>query len=473
MLVLCVLAISSSLFAGSVDYLGNQSAKYMMTYSRNASTDASADIVNFNPAGAAYLPQGLYFSLSNQTLIKPYSQDIETDLTALGNGAGVADKDNDSSQDLPTYSLPNFNVAYSFGQMGSGKLAVFMAAGVIAGGGKLDWEDGTGGTTFALSSISVSCAGAGSDQGDIASQSFTAHSVYYGIGVGGAYSFFNDMISLSLGGRYVMGQRDFTLDATYAVGTELNGEYSYKAHGFTPIAGITVKPISGLNLAMRYEHETNLKFKYKEETFKTSGGTALQRGTLATVAGTVLSRAGIEDGKKFTYNLPQILGMGAEYQINNELTVMTAVNLYFLSLSDMGKVYDSGTGNKVCDLNDYFGTGYEVSLGATYMLMKKLKIGAGFLYTVSGAKKSYFENQYTMLNCSANPPLDSVGIGLGGTYSIENIGLDITLVGGWIHYLPLDYEFASEGAAAAAIAGASGTYAKDVYNIALGLGYKM
>jgi hypothetical protein len=72
--VLCALFSASGLFAGSLDYLSNQSARYAMTFSRNAATDA-ADIVAYNPAGTALLPQGLSIDISNQTLIKPYEQE--------------------------------------------------------------------------------------------------------------------------------------------------------------------------------------------------------------------------------------------------------------------------------------------------------------------------------------------------------------------------------------------------------------
>jgi hypothetical protein len=84
-LALCALASASTAFAGSVDYLCNKSAKYMMTYTRNGSVEASADIVAYNPAGTAMLPKGLYFDISNQSLVlMPYRQDSEIEYTATG-----------------------------------------------------------------------------------------------------------------------------------------------------------------------------------------------------------------------------------------------------------------------------------------------------------------------------------------------------------------------------------------------------
>jgi long-chain fatty acid transport protein len=482
MLVLAALVIGmGGVFAGSVDYLSNQSAKYIMTFSRNASTDASADIVAFNPAGTALMPQGLYIDISNQTLFKPYSTESKTNLSTAANSAPVnmADKDSTLEQNKPTYFLPNAYVAYNLGQVGPGKLAIYGQTGIIAGGGSLKWDDGTAGTTFALSAIGVSTAagllGAGSPTlGDIASQSFEASSIYYGIAVGSSYSI-NDMISGSLGGRYVIATRSLKLDAEYTSGTNVSGEYTYEAKGFTPILGVAIKPLKELTFAARYEFETKLEFKYKEEGLSTSGGNAFQNGALLNGAKSVLSRAGIADGNKFNYNLPQIISLGGEFTIIPALSVMSSANFYLLKYTDMGKVYDSskavGT-NEVGDLNDYFGIGYELSVGATYLVLPELKIGAGCMYTESGAKDSYFNNQYTKLVASGNPPLDSISISCGATYAI-NKNFEITLSALWTHYIPFDYSYAVQGTTAGAITDVSGTYKKDVYDIGLGASFKM
>jgi UPF0716 family protein affecting phage T7 exclusion len=78
LLVLATIMVGSAVFAGSIDYLSNQSARYLMTFSRNAATDA-ADIANYNPAGTAFLAPGLTIDFSTQTLFKPYSQKTTID----------------------------------------------------------------------------------------------------------------------------------------------------------------------------------------------------------------------------------------------------------------------------------------------------------------------------------------------------------------------------------------------------------
>ena len=76
-IILLAISIFSTLFiaeiyAGSIDYLSNQSAEYIRTFSRNASTDA--DAVYYNPAGTALMGEGLFIDISNQIVLKYYNQ---------------------------------------------------------------------------------------------------------------------------------------------------------------------------------------------------------------------------------------------------------------------------------------------------------------------------------------------------------------------------------------------------------------
>jgi long-subunit fatty acid transport protein len=290
--------------------------------------------------------------------------------------------------------------------------------------------------------------------GGIASQSFEASSIYYNVGLGGAYSFLDDMLSLSLGARMVLPRRGFALKATYGTGGWLNGEVEYNAIGFTPIVGFDARPVTGLTLSARYEMETQLEFEYDVKSID---------GTLAIPGAALLAGSGISNGEKFKQNLPHIIALGAEYAITNALTVSLSANLYLLNVANIGEVYDGGT--KAGDLNDYFGLGYEAGLGVTYEIIEGLKAGAGFMYTESGAKDSYFNDSKTILNASANPPLDSIAISLGASYALKN-GLSFTLAGLYNHYLPQDYAVSVPG-----VFGVSGTYEKDVVNVGIGVGF--
>jgi long-subunit fatty acid transport protein len=125
--------------------------------------------------------------------------------------------------------------------------------------------------------------------------------------------------------------------------------------------------------------------------------------------------------------------------------------MYFMSKADME------------GLEDAFGTGWEVALGATYKVMEALKVGASVMYTDQAVKKEYLESDDDLLTTSANPILNSIFMGLGATYTVIP-NLDLTLALSWVHYLPEDVK---------TTAGLDINYKKDIYNIALGASYRM
>jgi long-chain fatty acid transport protein len=474
-LLACFLLIGGGLFAGSLDYLSNQSAGFGMTLSRNAATEG-ADIAAFNPAGTPFLSPGLHIDLSNQLLFKMYSAD--TDFTPVAGGPLaplLPAVDGTYEPDVPTWFLPNLHLAYNFGEVGPGKLAAYFAGGVPAGGGTLEWKDGTAGTLFAFNGLKAGVlqgSGGQLNLGTLASQSFTASSIYIGAGVGAGYAFLNDKLSVSLGGRFVYALRSFALDVTFENGgfiagpyagaqigdSTLSAEYEYNAWGITPIIGLDVQPISGLILSARYEMETALKFKYEEKKL-TAANAASDLAEQVKRAGTaLLTAAGIEDGKEFNQNLPHIIALGAAYDVIEGLNVSVSGAVYLLPQADLGKAGAD-------DLNSYFDVGWDISLGASYKIIKGLKLGLGVMYTEVGTKDSYYESSATLLNASANPPLSSIAGGLGGSYTLD-MGLSFTLSGLWSHYLDRDFSASQPSAF-----DVTGTYKKDVINIGIGIGY--
>ncbi|MDR1863080.1 MAG: hypothetical protein LBQ67_04070 [Treponema sp.] len=436
-LAAAVLLLSAgALSAGNLDYLGNQSAVYLQTLNRNAATDG-ADIINYNPAGTAFLPEGLHLDVSNQFLFKLYEHDMKG--TGLS-GAGALNET--FKPEMFTPLLPNLYASYNFGTVGIGRLAANLQAGVVAGGGELDYGDGTAGTTYALHGIMAS-AGLGS----IKSQSFTASSIYYNIALGGAYSFLNDMMSVSAGARLVIPRRGFSLEAEFGNGAKGEAEVTYNALGVTPIIGFDIRPLEGLTIGLRYEMETRLEFEYDVKT-SAALGQALQ---------STLTNAGVKDGGKFNQNLPHIIAAGVEYVVFPGLALDLSGTLYLLPFADYDIGLDKGA-------DDYFDIGFDVGLGASWRILDPLKIGAGFSYTESGTKQSYFDEQ--ILNASANPPLDSLNFGLGATYSL-GFGLDINLGVLYVHYIPADYKAGIPSAV-----NIEGTNKKDVVNVGIGVSYR-
>jgi len=448
LLTLAIMMVGSTVFAGSLDYLSNQSAKYCANTASTARTDG-ADIVAYNPAGTALMGQGLFIDVSNQTLLKYYTAKED---------AMLADE---YKQSEPTLLLPNVYAVYNFGQMGMGKLAAFAQAGIIGGGGTLKWDDGTvGSNIFAVSKAPALQAGVSALVGGVTTftgykTALEASSVYYSFGGGVAYSLLEDMISVSAGAKYVMARRTGKVTGTMnfsnpnvggAFAVTIADEYEYEADGITPVFGFDAKPMKELTIGVRYEMETDLEFEYTQKD-KTSTNTLSN----ATLKSTVESLLPDYTDVKANQNLPQILSLGAEYVVMPELTVGVTGTMYFMSKADLGGYEEA------------YGTGYEVALGATYKVMEPLKIAASVMYTDQAVKAEYLEDDTELLTTSANPILNSIFMGFGATYTVIP-NLDLTCAVSWVHYLPEDVT---------TDAGLEINYKKEVYNIAIGASYKM
>lgn len=427
-----LLLYGSISFATSIDVITDQSAKFWLNSARYASTEGSADVAYYNPAGTAFMQKGLYFDLSTQTLIVPYDQKVST--------AGFSDS---YSQDTPVLSIPNFYLVDNLGKQGIGNFALFCNAGVIGGGGSLEW-DGTAGTAATgvtlASNLSTTLSKSDID--------FNASAGMYQVGAGAAYSF-NDMVSLSAGARYVIARKEIGMEGRYSFANgatlDLDYETELSAEGYCFIFGVDVKPISDLNIGVKYETETALRYEYdhKKNSATDSIGDAL--------ASAVRTQNGLADRTKTDANFPAIFTVGAEYNVTNDLLVSASSVFYFMSKADMDGV------------EDYYGTGYDFSLGTTYKAMEDLKIGCSVNYTVTGAKESYYEADTQIVTASANPPLDFVFISGGATYNVTP-AIDVTGSLAWIHYLPEDVTTA---------AGFNVKYEKEAYVIALEAGYKI
>jgi long-chain fatty acid transport protein len=432
--MLAMLIVGSDVFAGSIDYLTNQSPEYMMSFTRTAATD-SADIANYNPAGTVFMAKnGLYLNAGVQYLMKPYEQ------TAGGTTY---------EQDEPSI-IPNFYAVYK-----QDDWAAFFSFTVPAGGGKLKWDDGDA-TTAAL--IAKTAAGAaalagGTGATTINSQSIEAESMYFGLTLGGAYKI-NNMISVSLAGRYIISQRaakasaNFAMDAVGAVpGNEstvvIDSDFEYEAQGFGGIIGVDIRPIEGLTIGLRYETVTKLEYEYTMNTRSAtvSGpvpavNTGVQNSLLTTLAGLD------KDGQKLQYDLPALLSVGAEYVVMPGLTVGVTGVYYFIKQADWEGAEDN------------FENGWEAAISVAYQVMPDLKVSAGFNWTESGAQEDAIVPE--------NPSLDSWSVGLGAMYNVMP-DLTLTLAGSRTQYVTDEF---GEGAAEI-------EYKKVVWNMAFGVQYRM
>ncbi|MCL2155486.1 MAG: outer membrane protein transport protein [Leptospirales bacterium] len=502
LMLITITALSSTVFAGNGDYMSTQSAKFIMNTASVARTEG-ADIVAYNPAGTAYLAPGLYFDVSNQMLLRNYQTKVKE-----SPNPDLINKKYEQSE--PTYLMPNLYVVNNFGQQGPGKLAAFLQGGIIGGDGTMKWN-GTIGSNALIENIIYSelmpnydtvfdfsppPQGSPPDSVGSFSSSFETSSVYYAIGIGAAYTFFEDKASLSLGLKYIMAKRTGKINGvinlkairsggivngTSPVYFDIADEYEYDANGITPVIGIGAKPMEGLTLGLRFEMETSLKFKYKTKKIKAnpvSGLTPLE-GNMTTVADSITPYLPDYKGMKAKQNLPSVLSLGGEYVVMPELTVGLAVTMFFAPEVNYIKYeYDPVTksGTSSVKNTNGFGVGYEIALSGGYKILDELKVGLGLMYTKQGVKDGYLQDYNNLLATSTNPILDSINIGLGATYTIiEN--LDVTLAFNWELFfgnslkvqdpdmidpntnMPVSVPYKFE-------------YTKNIYGIYIGVGYR-
>jgi len=245
---LAALLAAATLSAGSIDYLSNQSADYLRTFSRNASLDADAAV--YNPAGTVFLLPGLTLGLSNQSVFKVYENDL-----AIPGATIPSNYNQDFKSTVPTYFLPNGEAIWN-----GGKWALFLASGVVAGGGTAQYDNGV--PTMPLNSTNVKNAASAKTSGYVdgavwTGGNLTASSLYPQVTLGGAYAI-TETLSLSAAARYVYAIDTFTGQASYTflhggtptsspypTSTTLSLDVTKVAQGFGGIFGVDWKAFPG------------------------------------------------------------------------------------------------------------------------------------------------------------------------------------------------------------------------------------
>jgi len=187
MFVFLILVLAMGIaMAGGIVTNTNQSAAYMRTLNRNASTDV--DAVYFNPAGLTRLEDGLHLSLSNQSIFQ--TKTVTNSYQFLNTDEFVGD--------VKALLFPNFYLAYK-----TGKLAFSAGFEPIGGGGSANFEKGLPSFELPVSDLVPGLAAEGQPVSaydiDVA---FEGSSIYYGAQANVSYKI-NDMISVGVGGRYV------------------------------------------------------------------------------------------------------------------------------------------------------------------------------------------------------------------------------------------------------------------------------
>lgn len=425
-------------FAGGVENKTNMSTGYLRNPSRNTEHERP-EAAFYNIAGTGFMPNGLFVEAGNQFVIKEYKNEVATKSLEplLADGTSYNDE-------TFVYLYPNADIVYKINNF-----AFFANFGIYAGGGTLEYSEGTAITSMlflgkaleakneATQYASIGNTTAATQYAKTASamqniadnHSLTVNSITYGEQVGLSYNFGN-IVSVSAGVRFLEATQTLSLesDGFSALGSTSN-EVSCDADAFgvSPVFGIHVKPIETLDISAQLQLKTKLEYEVSN----------VENPTLA-------GSIGITDGKKFRTDLPTALNIGVGYQVMEPLYVSSSFNYYFNKSADL---------NSILGENDYSDS-FEIAAGADYKFNEKWLASLGFAYGNQGTKDNS--------NNIFNPVLDSFQIGFGGEFKpIEQLA--ITLGGTYVKYFNDDYYV-------------SGTYktelSKKLFMFSLGVTYK-
>jgi len=187
-------------FAGGIVTNTNQSATWVRSMARDASVDV--DAVFFNPAGLTHLEDGFYIQINSQTVTQ--SRTVTSSFPTLNDGTY------EGTTFVPV--LPTGFLAWK-----KGNLAVSAGFTVIGGGGSAEFERGLPEFEQTISTLvpSMNQLAEGLGQpalavtGYSADINFAGTSAYYGIQAGVSYKV-SDVLSVGLGGRYIIANNSYT-----------------------------------------------------------------------------------------------------------------------------------------------------------------------------------------------------------------------------------------------------------------------
>jgi long-chain fatty acid transport protein len=344
-----IVSSGSSVFAGGIENKHNWSAEYVRTLNRNAATD-SADAVVYNPAGVMKMEDGLYLNLTGQYVLKEYSNTYQ----------GV-----EYETDEPDF-IPSLFTLYK-----KDKWAAYGAVTVVVAGGQVKFKEGNT-TTYMLGdslikSFNFLIPGAfkPASEGGILDHYLKGESYFIGYTLGGSYAI-NDVISVSLGARYVDASREFRGYATLGgglLGTQTYSvDYEETGHGWGGIIGVNIAPTEELNIGLRYETKTSIDLRTDVKKDTVPGGLP-----------------GLVDGSKRNRDMPALLGLGVSYKFTPKIKVDANFTWYLNNDVDWDDNLVTATNDESQKDN-----GYDLGIACEYTFNSKWKASVGYMYTWVG-----------------------------------------------------------------------------------------
>lgn len=421
---------ASATFAGGLMHNTNQSTDFVRNFAQDASTTTSA--VYYNPAGTAFMNDGLYVSAHSQTVWQ--TREIETD--KLGNYEGESF--------VPV--MPSLLVNWHHGDF-----ALSGGFYIIGGGGEAKFNKGLPLIDALLSQTIQKTAEQNPALGQQLGQLMSAYNIQsptqlyeakfvgkqyvYAWQLGASYRFM-DMFSAFLGARLNYAYNSYNGSMKSLVPSEkldamLNKtllDCEQTGWGITPIAslGFHYKKFSA---GIKYEHNTFIEMK--NETDKIDNVVTKYMPQFI-------------DGKKSDNDLPGFLSVGLNYAWTERFRTGIGYHHYFDTFAN----YPQG---KQDDLD---GDENEFVLGVEADILKPLTISASVQRTMYGITDDYISDLSFVTNSW------SVGGGIAFRFT-DNLQVQV----GYMETLYEEYTKKENGI--------KKTYDRTSHNIAAGVDFKI
>ncbi|WP_294081445.1 OmpP1/FadL family transporter [Proteiniphilum sp. UBA5384] len=373
-----MLVVSSSIFAGGLLTNTNQHVSFLRMIARGASI--GIDGVYSNPAGLAFLDDGVYLSLNIQSAYQ--TRVIDADF-ALWEGT----RRYKGTASAPV--IPSFQAAYKKGDWTlSGSFAV------TGGGGKASFDSGL--PMFDSKIIAMAAQGGAMPEMYTINSAMDGKQFIYGLQLGLTYKV-NDWLAVFAGGRmnYVNSGYEGYLDAVMR--SDLGGQPLAKialdcdqtGWGITPVIGADVK-FGQWNLGMKYEFMTNVNIENKTKMSYDPNSPALE-DALSPYA----------HGVNTPNDIPALLTAALGYNILPTLRASVEYHYFFDKQARMANISGTTTGKQKAltkGTNEYLA-------GVEWDVHKKLTVSAGYQTTDYGLSDDFQSD--TSFSC------DSYSVGLG------------------------------------------------------------
>lgn len=367
-----------------IDNRINLSPEWIRSGVRNASADA-ADVVVFNPAGAAKLPDGFHLGLGNQMLFRKPSHEY-----SLGDVAVTRDQDGNDMV------FPSIYMSY-----GKNKWALTGGVFVSGGGATANFPDGS----FSTDIIGFMALAGAMGAYTVADEQYMEASSFYLTGMLGAAYELNDKIAFGANVRLLNAMNETRAGLTLSGSPiqlpdmPLAIETSDEANGMGASFGVFMTPSEKLAISARYDLMVPLEFS----TSITTDDFGL-----------------FDESKTFHRDLPAVLATGARYSFSDQFRAEVDFNYYFQNGADWGKSTPLTNEQAISAMA---GDAWSYAGGMEYDFSDKLTFSLGALYTVFGFEDR--DGYYTTLGAFETVPGTNFSVNTGFLYQFsERIGFN-------------------------------------------------